>query len=65
VKASTLKPGDLVAVNIRGTHFEATVTGRDAGRVLIEPTYSAFGFKSATARQIVRLLARPGRRAAA
>ncbi len=50
---STVKPGDLVRVDVNGWTFIAEVTEKRPRELAIEPIGSKATYRSATARQVV------------
>lgn len=51
---ATIHPGDIVRVDKKGRLFEAHVTSRAPGMVLIKPIQKNVNYTSATSREIVR-----------
>jgi hypothetical protein len=62
MRLTTVREGDIVAVDLRGRRFHAIVTGRNGTRLAITPIERGNNYSAVTARQVTSHWSKRGRR---
>ena len=52
---TSVRPGDIVMCDVRGSRFYAEVTDKGKGNLAIRPLSKGVGFYSVTSRQVIGL----------